>query len=244
MKTIVIANQKGGTAKTTSTAALGVLLSRQGIPVHLVDMDPQASLSRAFNITDQTDRLHNALGDRTGLPVDRIADNLTISPSTIELFRAETELLTEPGREFFLKTCLEKTPLPEKSVVLVDCPPSLGVLAINCLTSAGGLITVVQPGGFELHALVHLHITIDAIRQRVNPDLCILGAVITNAHFRRSITGQVSQEVQRIYPVLGTIRSDARLLYATSSGTMHRLTKSKALDDYAGVITRLQAVLP
>jgi chromosome partitioning protein len=236
--------QDGGTAKTTSTAALGVLLSRQGIPVHLLDMDPQASLSRAFGIADQADRLYNALGDRAGLPVDRIAEHLTITPSSIELFRSETELLTEPGREFFLRTCLEKTQIPANAVVLVDCPPSLGVLAINCLTSAGGLITVVQPGGFELHALVHLHITIDAVKQRVNPDLQVLGAIITNAHRRRSITGQVLQEVQRLYPVLGTIRTDARLLYATSAGSVHRLGKSKALEDYAEVIMKLRAVLP
>ena len=244
MKIVAIANQKGGTAKTTSTAALGVLLSRQGTPVHLVDMDPQASLTRAFGVTDETDRLYNSLTDRAGLPVERVAENLTITPSTIELFRAETELLSEPGRESFLKTCLEKTRLPENAVVLVDCPPSLGVLAVNCLTAAGGLITVVQPGGFELHALVHLHITLDAIQQRVNPDLHVLGAIITNAHRRRSITGQVVQEINRIYPVLGTIRTDARLLYATSSGTLQHLTKSKALEDYEAVIAKLQAILP
>jgi chromosome partitioning protein len=244
MKTIAIANQKGGTAKTTSTATLGLLLSRQGTPVHLVDMDPQASLSRAFGVIDETDRLYNSLTDRAGLPVVGIAHNLTISPSTIELFRAETELLSEPGREFFLKTCLAKTRLPENAVVLIDCPPSLGVLAVNCLTAAGGLITVVQPGGFELHALVHLQITLDAIQQRVNPDLHVLGAIITNAHHRRSITGQVMQEVSRIYAVLGTIRTDARLLYATSSGTLHRLKNSKALEDYSAVIAKLQTVLP
>jgi chromosome partitioning protein len=240
MKIIAIANQKGGTAKTTSTAALGVLLSRQGTPVHLVDMDPQASLTRAFGLIDETDRLYNSLTDRAGLPVEKITETLTISPSSVELFRAETELLSEPGREFFLRTCLEKTRIPENAVVFVDCPPSLGVLAVNCLTAAGG---VVQPGGFELHALVHLHVTLDAIKQRVNPDLHVLGAIITNAHRRRSITEQVAQEVNRFYPVLGTIHTDAKLLYATSSGNMHRLKKSKSLDDYSEVIEKLQAVL-
>jgi hypothetical protein len=71
-----------------------------------------------------------------------------------------------------------------------------------------------------------------------------LGAIITNAHHRRSITGQVMQEVSRIYAVLGTIRTDARLLYATSSGTLHRLKNSKALEDYSAVIAKLQTVLP
>jgi chromosome partitioning protein len=244
MKIIAIANQKGGTAKTTSTAALGVLLSRQGTPVHLVDMDPQASLSRAFGITDQGDQLYNALTDRAGLPVQRIHEKLTLTPSSIELFRAETELLTEPGREFFLKTCLQKTLLSQKAIVLIDCPPSLGVLAINCLTAAGGLILVAQPGGFELHALVHLHITIDAIRQRVNPDLTVLGAIVTNANRRRKITGQVAAEISRLYRLLGTVRSDSKLLYATTAGKIQQLTTSNALNDYAEVITRLASILP
>jgi chromosome partitioning protein len=101
--------QTGGTAKTTTVAALGVLLSRTGTPVHLVDMDPQASLTRAFGHQDQTDGLYNALTDRAALPVQTVFDNLSLTPSTIELARAETELLAEPAREYFLRTCLEKT---------------------------------------------------------------------------------------------------------------------------------------
>jgi chromosome partitioning protein len=168
---------------------------------------------------------------------------LTLTPSTIELFRAETELLAEPGREHFLKLCLERTQLHESTIVLLDCPPSLGVLAVNCLTAAGGLLTVIQPGGFELHALVHLHMTIEAIKQRVNPDLQILGAVITNAHRRRSITDQVVLEVGSIYRVFGTIRSDARLLGATSTGSLHRLKTSKALDDYTRVVEAIWPII-
>jgi chromosome partitioning protein len=244
VRVVAIANQKGGTAKTTTAATIAVLFSRGGTPVHLIDMDPQASLTRAFGLTDSADRLYNALGDRAGLPIDRVSENLTLTPSTVELCRAETELLTEPGREYFLRTCLEKSRLPENTLVFLDCPPSLGVLAVNCLAAAGGLITVVQPGGFELHALVHLHITIEAVQQRVNPDLHVLGAVITNAHRRRKITDQVSSEVGRVYSVLGTVRTDARLLAATSSGRLHRLTTSKALEDYAQVVAKLQTVIP
>ena len=244
MKIIAITNQKGGTAKTTTTAAIAVLLARGGTPTHVVDMDPQASLTRAFGMEDETDGLYRSLTDRSGLPVRTVSRNLTVTPSTIELGKAETELLAETGREFFLRTSLEKTALPENAVVLLDCPPSLGVLAVNCLTTAGGMIAVVQPGGFELHALAHLHVTSQAIQERVNPDLQILGAVITNAHRRRRITDQVRIEVGRLYPVLGTIRADARLLYATTAGTIQDLTRSKALDDYAKVVQHLQSVLP
>jgi len=207
-------------------------------------MDPQASLTQAFGLTDESDGLYQSLTDRAGLPVRTVFDRLTITPSTIELSRAETELLSETGREFFLKTSLAKTPLPDNAVVFLDCPPSLGVLAVNCLTTAGGMIAVIQPGGFELHALAHLHVTAEAIRERVNPDLHILGAVITNAHPRRKITEQVCLEASRIYPLLGTIHADARLLYATTAGTIHRLTRSKALDDYRAVIEQLRPVLP
>lgn len=244
MKIVAIANQKGGTAKTTTTAALAVLLSRRGIPVHMVDLDPQASLSRAFSVSDNSDGFYNALSSRAGLPVQRVSHNLTITPSTIELGRVETELPTESGREFFLRTSLETTHLPENAVVFLDCPPSLGILAVNALATAGGMVAVIQPGGFELHAIAHLHMTVEAVQQRVNPDLHVLGAVITNAHRRRTITGQVITEISRLYPVLGTVRSDARLLYATTAGVIHTLTSSKALNDYAEVLSRLEAVLP
>ncbi|MBN2577893.1 MAG: AAA family ATPase [Pirellulales bacterium] len=244
MKIIAIANQKGGTAKTTTTAALAVLLSRGGTPVHIVDLDPQASLTRAFGVSDDTDSFYNVLTSRAGLPLQTVSENLTLTPSTIELGRVEAELLSEPGREYFLRTCLEKTPLPDKAVVFIDCPPSLGVLAVNALTTAGGIIAVAQPGGFEVYALMRLSTTTLAIRERVNPDLHILGIIVTNAHQRRKITKQMCAEVRIFGPLLGTVRSDARLLYATTTGLIQKLTVSKAMNDYADVLTKLAGVLP
>lgn len=243
MKVIAIANQKGGTAKTTTTAALGVLLSRSGLRVHLLDMDAQGSLTRTFGQTDPVDRLYCSLKDRTVLPVNEITHNLTLSPATIALSRAETELIAEPGREYYLRTALEQTELPRDTVLLLDCPPSLGILAVNCLCAAGGLIVVVQPGGFELHALVHLDMTIRAIQRQANPDLTVLGTIMTNCHRRRSITGRVQEEIARVHNVLGTIRADARLLYATTAGTLLKLNRSNALDDYSQVAERLRTLI-
>lgn len=243
MRIIAIANQKGGTAKTTTTATLGVLLGRAGIRVHLVDMDPQASLTRTSGQADATDQLYTSLTNRAGLPVEPVAMNLSLSPSTIELSRVESELITEPGREYFLRTALERTELCENMVVLLDCPPSLGILAVNCLSAAGGVIVVVQPGGFELHAVIHLDMAIRAIQEHVNPDLAVLGTILTNCHRRRSITGRVQEEIAQVQNVSGSIRADARLLYATTAGTLVKRNRSNALDDYAHVAERLRMLI-
>lgn len=239
MKAIVIANQKGGTAKTTTTAALGVQLSRQGVPTHVIDMDPQADLTAAFGLRVDENALFEAIDSQQALPVHRIDDNLTISPSHLELLRAETEFLSKPSREFVLRASLAKTELPVGAVVLIDCPPSLGVLSIASLAAADGLCLVVQPGGFELQTLVHLRQTVDLLRQYVNPGLETIGAIVTNSHRRRSITDQIAQELATQYNVLGVIRADARLVYATTAGRIHRLTRSAAMDDYRAAAERI-----
>jgi chromosome partitioning protein len=243
MKVIVIANQKGGTAKTTSTAAMGVLLSRRGLRVHLIDADPQASLSQAFGVTDHEDRFGCSLIDGADLPVDMLDDNLSLTPGSVALATCEAQLLTTSGREYFLRTCLAKTKRLDDALVLIDSPPSLGVLALNCLAAAGGLIVTVQPGGFEIRALAYLETTVHVIRKNVNPELAVLGILLTNCHSRRTITRQVSEEVAQLHGILGSIRADARLLYATTAGRILHLRRSKALDDYAAVIDHLEAHL-
>ena len=244
MKVLAVGNQKGGTAKTTTAAALAVILSRTGRRVHVVDMDPQASLTAAFGQTEPEGLLYQAMVRKGPLPVVTLADNLTLTPSSIDLARGESEFLGTVGREYFLQTCLEKSELDEDTAVIIDCPPSLGVLAVNCLTAADTLIVVVQPGGFELRALAHLEEMVMLLKERINPRLSIGGAILTNCHHRRAITAQVEDEVKNHYPVLGKVRSEAELLYATTEGRIHRLTRSAALDDYADVVVRLGEALP
>ena len=206
-------------------------------------MDPQASLTRAFGMADETDGLYHTLTDRAGLSVRTVSRNLTLTPSTIELGRAETELLNETGREFFLRTSLEKTALADGVVVLLDCPPSLGVLAVNCLTTAGGMIAVIQPGGLSC---TPWPICMSPPRQSGS------GSIPTSTSWGRSspmptVGGRLRGSLPRSRPPLSAVgdrRADARLLYATTAGTIHRLTTSKALDDYAEVVEQLGPVLP
>jgi len=262
---IAIANQKGGTAKTTTAEAFGVLMAKAGVRAHLIDMDPQASLTSAFGLADAEGRLYTAMSERGTLPIIEVAENLTITPSSIDLSRGETQFMAETGRSraatgsrsfrsivlssscgstiaspaTVLQTCLRKTDLPENTTIILDCPPSLGVLSINCLTAASHICVVVQPGGFELRTLVHLNETVRLLQERINPKLQVAGAVITNCHKRRSITEQVVQEVAGHYRVLGEVRAEARILYATTSGKVYHLNRSKALDDYGRATEQL-----
>ncbi len=244
MHVLAVGNQKGGVAKTTSAAALGVVLSREGRPVHLVDMDPQANLTAAFGQTDPEGLLYQAMKNRGPLPLVRLGENLTLTPSSIDLARGESEFLGEPGREYMLKTCLEKTELPEGTVVIIDCPPSLAVLATNCFTAAESLVVPVKPGGFELRAIAQLTEVVRVLKERVNRELQIVGAILTDCQARRAITPQIEAEVGQFYRVLGQVRSDSKLLYATTNGGMLDLKRSTALEDYENVVNRLKEELP
>jgi chromosome partitioning protein len=236
-------NQKGGVGKTTSTAALGVLLARQGRGVHLVDMDHQADLTSAFGQADADGLLYEALSKRGPLPVVPVGENLTLTPSSIDLAAGETQFVAAVGREYLLKACLAKTPLPETATVLIDCPPSLGILTSNCLAVANALIVVVKPGGVEMRAVATLEELVKTYREQVNPGLTIAGVIMTEVHPRRAINDAVEEEIGRLYPVLGKVRAESELMYATSEGRILKLTRSKALEDYAAAAEKLGEVM-
>jgi chromosome partitioning protein len=243
MQVLAIGNQKGGTSKTTTAAALAVLLSRRGVRVHVADLDPQASLTSALGRRDDDGLLYHAMVERQPLPVVPVADNLTLTPSSVDLARAESQLVAEAGREMILRDLLARSGLGDDTLVILDCPPSLGVLALNCLTAADKLLVTVQPGGFELQALARLQQTVQILHERVNSRLETVGVVLTNCVLRRSITAQIQNEIGRYYPVLGLIRTDAQLLYATTAGTLLELQNSRALDDYDQVAKKLEKLV-
>lgn len=240
MYVLAVGNQKGGVAKTSTAAALGVIFSREGQPVHIIDMDPQADLTTAFGQADPEGELHQALKSRGPLPMVRLSETLTLTPSSIDLARGESEFLGEPGREYMLKTALEKTELPEKTLVIIDCPPSLGVLTTNSFTTANAVLVPLKPGGFELRALVNLAEVVQVLKERVNQQLEILGIVLTECQSRRAITRQVEEEVSQFYPVLGRVRSDANLVYATTGGGILEWKRSNAFSDYEALAGELK----
>lgn len=236
MDVIAVCNQKGGVGKTTTVASLGVVFSRQGRRVHLVDADPQASLSRrGFQHADGDGLLYESLRHRIALPVIRVAENLTLSPSSIHLAKGESEFLSLPAREYLLRKSLRLTELPEDTLVLIDCPPSLGILTFNCLTAADKVVIPLEPDELAVDVLPNLQDTIDTAHEHLNSELEILGVVLTKVDERKKITGVFKENIEKAYRLLGTVHGEAELQYAVGGGRIQELEKVRSLDEYEQV---------
>lgn len=175
-----IANQKGGVSKTTTTVNLGYALHEMGNRVLLVDLDPQGSLTLSVGLEpaflEQT--VYDVLIGNADIKdvIDRAGD-MHILPSNIDLSAAEAELLTEIGRESILGNKLKEVK-DDYEYILIDCPPSLGLLTINAMTACNGVIAPVSPDFLSLRGLVQLTNTINRVKM-LNPHMGLVGVLIT-----------------------------------------------------------------
>jgi len=199
---VAVANQKGGVAKTTTVHSLGVALAEAGRRVLLVDLDPQASLTWACGLDpDALDRsMHEVLLRRTKaadavLRVGGDDSGLALLPSTIDLAGAEMHLLTKTGREYVLRKALDKI-RDDYDVVLIDCPPSLGILTINGLTAADEVLIPLQAEALGQRGVAQLMDTIDDVRSYTNKELEVRGVIATMFDGRTKLARQVVEEVR------------------------------------------------
>jgi chromosome partitioning protein len=180
-RVIAFANQKGGVAKTTSTVSIAAALTELERRVLVVDLDPQASLTYSLGVDPESleHSIHDVLVGR--VPIGKIIHQLAeadVAPANIELAGAEAYLLTRTGREFALKTVLEEA-LPYYDEVLLDCPPSLGVLTINALTAADEVIIPLQCEALSHRGVGMLLETIGDVRRLTNRGLSVRGVLPT-----------------------------------------------------------------
>ncbi len=204
VKVVAVANQKGGVAKTTTVQCVGVAMAAERLRVLVVDLDPQACLTYSFGL--DPDNLENSLHDvlvRRAKVADvtcpvRGVEGLSVLPATIDLAGAEVFLLTKTGREHVLARALEPV-LSDYDVVLIDCPPSLGVLTINGLTAAEGVLIPLQCEALSHRGVGQLLETIDDVRTFANPDLAVLGVVATMYDGRTRHSRHVLEEVHGRY---------------------------------------------
>ena len=204
IKVVAVANQKGGVAKTTTVHCLGVALAEQGRRVLVVDLDPQACLtySLGFNPDELSASLHDVLVRRARVadvvrPVDGV-EGLSLVPATIDLAGAEVHLLSRTGREHVLARALSPV-LTSYDAVLIDCPPSLGVLTINGLTAAEAVVVPLQCEALSHRGVGQLLETIEDVRQFANEKLRVLGVLPTMYDARTTHARKVLAEVEERY---------------------------------------------
>jgi chromosome partitioning protein len=177
-KVLSVVNHKGGVGKTTTTLNLGKALSILGKRVLIIDMDPQANLSQSVGIEEPEISVYDALSKKIDLPVIPIADNLDLSPADLDLSKAEKELLTDVNSHFKLRNLIVKV-APDYDYILVDCPPSLGILTINALISSDEVIITLQAENLAVKGIKAIQDLIDSVKENLNPKLKICGVLIT-----------------------------------------------------------------
>jgi chromosome partitioning protein len=222
-KIVALANQKGGVGKTTTAINLGASVAACERRVLLVDLDPQANATSGIGVNEADPSMYDVLIDNMPLrDIIRPTEipTLFLAPSSVDLVGAEVELRDAIGREYYLKRVIEPI-AADYDYILIDSPPSLGLLTVNGLTAANSVLVPLQAEYFALEGVTQLLATIDRVKSAVNPSLDVEGIVLTMYDERMNLARQVSEEVrnhfgEKVYKTV--IPRNVRLSEAPSFG--------------------------
>lgn len=199
-KIIAVVNQKGGVGKSTTVVNLGAALAESGKKVLLLDMDPQGNTTSGVGLDKQqiAKCIYDTLINNTSLKeiiLNTQIENLDIAPATIRLAGAEIEMVSAFSREMHLKNALAEID-GQYHYILIDCPPSLGLLTVNSVVAAQELIVPIQCEYYALEGLGQLMKTVEMVKRHLNKDLSILGVLLTMFDPRTNLSGQIVDEVR------------------------------------------------
>ena len=203
MKKIAICNQKGGVAKTTSAINISAYLALKGKKTLLIDLDPQANATSGVGVNKKEIQysIYNVLHEHVGIEEaikDTEIEYLSVVPANINLTGAEVELVNVMGREYRLKKALNEMKRLFDYVIL-DCPPSLGLLTINGLTATDSLLIPIQPEYYALEGLGQLMNTVKLVRENLNEKIEIEGVLLTMVDKRANLAKEVISEVKKYF---------------------------------------------
>lgn len=201
-KIISIANQKGGVGKTTTSINISTILAKKGRKVLLIDADPQGNATSGIGIEKKTEKsIYDVIIEETKVEdvvLDTQIKNLRICPSNINLAGAEVELVSMMSREYRLKERLEE--IKEKyDYIIIDCPPSLGLITLNAFTASDSVLIPVQCEYYALEGLEQLMNTVNLVKKHLNKELELEGAVLTMYDARTNLSNQVVKEVKNYF---------------------------------------------
>lgn len=198
---ISVVNQKGGVGKTTTVVNFSAALANLGKKVLLIDLDPQANASSGVGVEDRTKGIYEILSEQIVLTegLKEIRPNFWIIPANQNLAGANIELVTLPEREKFLARTLTKLPI-NFDYIFIDNPPSLGLLTVNSLVAADKVLIPVQAEYYALEGLGQLLNTINLVKENLQPDLDILGALVTMYDEKTQLAREVWEELYKHFP--------------------------------------------
>ena len=258
MRHLAVINQKGGVGKTTTAANLGAALARAGQRVLLIDLDPQAHLTLHLGIEPAANPLssYEVLTETAPLAeaILEVGENLWLVPAHTDLVAAESRLLNVVGREVILRDAVAEV-RDQYDFLLIDCPPSLGVLTLNALAAATEVLIPLQPHFLALQGLAKLLETVLLVRARINPDLRVEGVVVCLQEAGTRLAGEVIDDVRRFLDAArdrdvpwrearvfdAAIRRTIRLAECPSQGQtiFEYAPRSNAARDYAALADEL-----